>query len=224
MAKMIDRTGRKYGKLTVLFRDTKTDKKGIFWICRCECGNIVSVNGDNLQSGNTTSCGCTRKETIAKSVDLTGQKFGLLTVTRRSHTDKNGHAYFKCRCSCDNECTVSSANLKSGKIVSCGCYKNSELLSGRIKTAKETTETGTNIGKIKSKAPLKSNKTTGIRGVCYIKSQGMYKAYITFQRKKYVLKMSKDIEKCIKARKEAEKEIYGNFLEWYEKSKNSGKP
>lgn len=224
MAKMIDRTGRKYGKLTVLFRDTETNKKGIFWVCRCECGTVISVKGDNLQSGNTTSCGCNRKETIAKSIDLTGQKFGLLTVLGRSHTDKNGHVYFKCRCSCGNECTVSSTSLKSGKTVSCGCFGESNRLSGRIKTAKETAETGTNIGKIKSKAPLKSNKTTGIRGVCYIKSQGMYKAYITFQRKKYVLKMSKNIKECIKARKEAEKNIYGNFLEWYEQNKKSGKP
>jgi len=28
------------------------------WICRCDCGNIVSVVGAELRSGNTSSCGC----------------------------------------------------------------------------------------------------------------------------------------------------------------------
>lgn len=151
--------------------------------------------------------------------DISGQKIGMITVIKYSHSDKNGHAYFLCRCECGIECTIASSNLLSGRVRSCGCIGKSNRQAARKKTHEESVETGTNIGKIKSTKPHKSNKTTGIRGVCYIKSQGMYKAYITFQKKKYVLKTSPDIEKCIEARKQAEKEVFGNFLEWYEEHK-----
>ena len=30
------------------------------WLCQCDCGNIVIVQGGNLRSGNTTNCGCDR--------------------------------------------------------------------------------------------------------------------------------------------------------------------
>lgn len=55
-----DETGNKYGKLTVLYKDTvsKSVNGKAKWICRCDCGNIVSVVGAELRSGNTTSCGC----------------------------------------------------------------------------------------------------------------------------------------------------------------------
>lgn len=29
-----------------------------FWKCRCDCGNTIIVQGNNLQSKNTKSCGC----------------------------------------------------------------------------------------------------------------------------------------------------------------------
>ena len=51
--------GKQYGKLTVLKMDTERDKYGrIKWICKCDCGNIKSISGADLRSGNTSSCGC----------------------------------------------------------------------------------------------------------------------------------------------------------------------
>lgn len=54
--------------------------------------------------------------------DLMGQTFNMLTVTayagRRSKENK---PYWVCRCECGNEKIVSSANLKSGAVKSCGC-------------------------------------------------------------------------------------------------------
>lgn len=54
-----DEKGNVYGKLTVLEMDSERDNFGrIKWICKCECGNIKSISGSDLRSGNTTSCGC----------------------------------------------------------------------------------------------------------------------------------------------------------------------
>lgn len=59
--KIVDLTGERYGKLAVLELD-HVEKSKRYWKCQCECGNTVSVREYNLKSGNTKSCGCTRKE------------------------------------------------------------------------------------------------------------------------------------------------------------------
>lgn len=53
--------GQKFGRLTVL-EDVGRKRKGVVWHCLCECGDIVEVMAGNLQSGNTQSCGCYKKE------------------------------------------------------------------------------------------------------------------------------------------------------------------
>lgn len=58
-------------------------------------------------------------------IDLTGQKFGMLTVLKRSDT-KN--TYWECQCDCGGFKTISRSNLKSGKGLHCGCQKR----KGRI--------------------------------------------------------------------------------------------
>ena len=57
MAKPIDITGEKFGKLTVLKR---VGKDGSFatWLCVCDCGRETIVRSRSLWSGNTKSCGC----------------------------------------------------------------------------------------------------------------------------------------------------------------------
>lgn len=55
----INRIGDKYGKLIVIKEDSKKGNRGqIKWICKCNCGNTISVFTDNLQAGMTKSCGC----------------------------------------------------------------------------------------------------------------------------------------------------------------------
>ena len=56
----IDETGKRYGKLTVLYRSEKTGGSHIFWHCKCDCGNECDVNGSNLRAGISTNCGCER--------------------------------------------------------------------------------------------------------------------------------------------------------------------
>lgn len=49
---------KKYGKLTPIKFNTLTQ----LYLCKCECGNIVSVEGYNLNNGNTQSCGCLKSK------------------------------------------------------------------------------------------------------------------------------------------------------------------
>lgn len=50
--------------------------------------------------------------------DITGQKFGLLTVTGYAHGGKNSN--WNCLCECGNERTIPMPNLKSGNTTTCG--------------------------------------------------------------------------------------------------------
>ena len=57
----VDMTGQVFGKLTVLHREG-SDEIGRYalWQCQCECGLMTTVQGKNLRSGHSHSCGCLR--------------------------------------------------------------------------------------------------------------------------------------------------------------------
>lgn len=56
--------------------------------------------------------------------DLTGQKFGRLTVIKRVGTSKSGKVLWLCECSCEehNRVTTTTSNLVTGTTKSCGCF------------------------------------------------------------------------------------------------------
>lgn len=56
--------------------------------------------------------------------DLTGQKFGHLTVLEMIAGDSAHSASARCRCDCGNEVVVRIGNLKKGNSKSCGCRRN----------------------------------------------------------------------------------------------------
>ena len=125
MSKFIDLTGQKFGKLTVLYRDeTFIDSNGrhrTMWHCQCECGREKSVRRDGLTSGKVKSCGLC-------SNDLTGLRFGRLTVLHSIGPDSAGHLIWKCHCDCGNDTNVLATNLIQQYTQSCGCL-HSEVCS-----------------------------------------------------------------------------------------------
>lgn len=64
---------------------------------------------------------------MSKANDITGCKFGRLTVVGRDGTDRSGHTMWKCVCKCGNIATVSRTNLTSGASSSCGCYRKESV-------------------------------------------------------------------------------------------------
>ena len=125
----IDLTGQVFGRLLVLHRDeTKPRGKGksAYWVCQCQNdGNIVSVRMDKLRNGDTKSCGCLSKEVRSQLFldDLTGQRFGNLTVIERDNSKPKGSgcfAYWKCISDFGEEYSVRSDHLKDGSINGAG--------------------------------------------------------------------------------------------------------
>ena len=68
-----------------------------------------------------------------KVIDVTGQKFGRLTVISRAENSKTGQVRWLCECECGNQTVVQGADLRRGRTKSCGCW-NSEKNSKRSKT------------------------------------------------------------------------------------------
>ena len=70
-----------------------------------------------------------------KFVDLTGQRFGRLTVIKRVENDGE-KVMWLCRCDCGNETTVFSGYLRNGDTKSCGCLSKDKLRERRFKQKK----------------------------------------------------------------------------------------
>lgn len=58
MGQFIDITGQKFNYLTVIKRNGVDSSGTVKWLCKCDCGKIVTVVGSHLRSGHTKACGC----------------------------------------------------------------------------------------------------------------------------------------------------------------------
>lgn len=74
MGKIIDLTGKRFGKLTVIKKHNQDKWGGWNWLCMCDCGNETVVSGGHLRGLKTKSCGCSRKETKNFTHKMTGSR------------------------------------------------------------------------------------------------------------------------------------------------------
>lgn len=59
MSGLINLHGQRFGHLTVIGRSNRrTASRGACWICKCDCGNVIDVEGRALRIYNKTHCGC----------------------------------------------------------------------------------------------------------------------------------------------------------------------
>lgn len=125
MGKLIDLTGQKFGRWTVIKRGQDKGKR-VFWTCQCECGSIKDVPSISLRKGESKSCGCLNNELCAqlgrsKFKDLKGKRFGRLVVLEESkERSLQGNIMWICQCDCGEVVTIRSTSLISGNTKSCG--------------------------------------------------------------------------------------------------------
>lgn len=105
-----DYTGEKYGRLTVIgldkercfYSNGRSCKK---WVCRCDCGNIVSLTTSEFVYGKTKSCGCLKRE-----MDIMRINF----IDRTTHGEcSNGEKtrLFRIWCGIKNRCNNPNNNI-----------------------------------------------------------------------------------------------------------------
>ena len=77
MGKLIDLTGQRFGRWTIIKHKASTKYGVARWLCRCDCGAISIIEGASLKRGSSTSCGCYRKDSLTthgESSKKTGTK------------------------------------------------------------------------------------------------------------------------------------------------------
>lgn len=131
MSKMIDLTGMQFGNLIVVRRWNNTKYGKATWVCKCSCGNELVVGGTELRSGKRLDCG--HHFVAWNFVDLTGKRFGRLTVIERAENYKGCQTQWKCKCDCGNETIVRAMYLKNGGTKSCGCLKAETIKTASLK-------------------------------------------------------------------------------------------
>lgn len=101
--------GTKFGEWEIV---GAVDKKTYKVLCRCSCGKEREVNIYTLLSGKSTGCGHTMNQDRVQ--DLSGRKFGKLTVLRYL-----GNQYWECECECGSLAVKHRTHLLDGRAVQC---------------------------------------------------------------------------------------------------------
>jgi len=205
MGKIIDLTGKKFGKLTVIRKIDKseslqTPKTGHpYWLCICNCGKNVIVGGQNLRTGHTKSCGCTKwpRSKYRLAEDLTNKRFGKLTVIERlgKNQSKDHHSpnnyNWKCQCDCGEEIITRADLLIYYNKRSCGCLTNET--NTRLKLGKANKKKGT-------------SKYIGVR----LTYSGTWDSRIRVNKKQLYLGSFKNEDNAARAYNNAVIKYYGN--------------
>lgn len=165
--------------------------------------------------------------TNIQDIDLTGEKFNMITVIRKlDEKDKNSRVLWECECGyCGKKFKTTARSLINYKIESCGCVRLKYLnhdnhtsesyrknIDNRNKGYKED---GTYIYKF-NRNKKSSNNTSGYTGVTsyMLKSGVKYKAVITVRGKVYTKSGFLSAEDAYKYRLKMEDELLSdNFKE-----------
>lgn len=115
--------GQIIGRWTIQGDFILNSRKERKWLCRCDCGTERYVLERSLLYGGSVSCGCFRRERAleSNSPDLTGKKFGELTVIRKVENTKHNSTQWLCKCSCGADYVVQGSLLVTGRRTHCGC-------------------------------------------------------------------------------------------------------
>ena len=150
-----DLTNKTFGELLVLYPTTVRKFNNIVWHCKCSCGKECDVDTTSLTSGNTKSCG------HLSYTDLSGKKFGKLTVLNRIKLEDKHHFYWNCLCDCGKHTNVRASDLITGNTKSCGCLRDETAMTNLKKLHKGPSKGELIIADIltKAKIPFETEKS-----------------------------------------------------------------
>lgn len=114
---------------------------------------------------------------MAKVKDLTGQRFGRLTVMGPTEMRKNRFMVWECKCDCGNTAYVVGAYLTNGRTKSCGCLREDNHVARLLDL------TGQRFGRLLAIRPTEERKNSSVVWEClcdcgntvFVRSQSLQK-------------------------------------------------
>lgn len=240
ISKLIDLTGKKFGRLTVLYkvgsiRYNKCTKT--VWHCICDCTNEIDVVGELLRTGKTKSCGCLKKEIAYNTgknnkkenkYDLATYQYGVGYTNdgKVFYFDKEDYEKIKDICWWEDE-NIDYPNLSyicgliNGKKVKMHRYilgldsgDNYYVDHINHKTYDNQKENLRLVDSSKNQMnrSISKNNTSGVTGVFWKKEQNKWCA--TIRSDKYKIKhlgYFDNFDDAVRVRKNAEEIYYGDY-------------
>lgn len=238
MGKLIDLTGKQFGKLTVIERAEDhifpNGKRGVTWKCLCSCKADLPENekkytyvlGENLKKGYTSSCGCYQKEKtfLAKkkynSYDLSGE-YGIGYTTdgdafwfdKEDYEKIKNYYWFK-RYDGYFIAYKNKSIIRLNRLVM-GVLDNQNVVVDHLQqklwdNRKSHLRVGNKVKNARNHKLFKNN-TSGCTGVSWLKCCNKWYARITVNYKEISLGLFEKYEDAVEARKKAEEKYFGSW-------------
>ena len=173
----------------------------------CTSSNIINKNKYKL--GHHIFSLCCKEGRDGHAADEGHHRAALWRSdgAAREEERRQGSVVWECRFGCGALCRVSYNSLVTGNTTSCGCKKRSHK-PPRLQYVEDT------CIELLERSELRRDNTSGCTGVIAT-SRGMWKAEITFKKKRIFLGYYHDYEKAVQARKRAEEELFRPLVESY---------
>lgn len=238
MAKIIDLTGKKFGRLTVVNRAedyvTPNGQKCPQWECRCDCGNsdMVIVRGSYLRDGRTVSCGCYKKEVNSKrykkynTYNLSGEYgIGYTSNTKEAfYFDLEDYDLIKSYCWYKGSYGYIMSN-KDGEhvklhrlVMNASGNEHVDHIKHNKNDNRKSMLRIVTVSQNQMNKGLQKNNTSGVTGVYYNKIDCCWFARIKVNKNTIHLGSFTSFDDAVKARKDAEKKYFGKYS--YDSSMN----
>ena len=229
MGKVIDLTGQRFGRLTVIERAEdyilSSGRKLIQWLCKCDCGNEVIVYGNGLKNKSTKSCGCLNRELIIQRnkkyniYDLSGE-YGIGYTLKGEEFWFDLEDYDKIKDYCwridKDGFVIASIVGASGKSIYLHRllfpdsiyvdHKEHNRFDNRKEKLREVTPSQNGMNK-----SIRLNNTSGVSGVHFDKRINKWIARIQIEGKRITLGRFNNFDEAVRARKQAEEKHYGEY-------------
>ena len=233
MGKLIDLTGQKFGRLTVLKRGEdylyKNGTKEVRWWCQCDCGSEPKlIFGSGLRYGKIISCGCYQTEVRIQNNKKYKKKYNNYNLSGEygiGYLENGNEFYFDLE---DYE-MIKDFYWKDvhGYISTCDNIKLHRLVMGLtnddVKVVDHIKGSDTKYDNRKSNLRivtqsensmnrcLRTDNTSGVSGVSWNNSCGLWQVEITVKSKRIYLGTFINKEDAIRVRKEAEDKYFGEY-------------